>query len=266
MTQNIRLGSAFSGIGGFELGLHWAIPNLQTVWQIEKDKFCQKVLKKHWPNSQLHEDITTINTKELSDIDILCAGFPCTDLSEANIKGKGLYGKKSGLFWDLCRIIRDFRNQKRQIPIILLENVTGLTFRGLGTVLGEISQIGYSIEFFTVKARSFGAPHIRERWFGICYIANPHISSTQEQSVNPWRLETESRFKRGSGENDGVYSKNYWQEGPIESPLCSLDDGISNRMARLKALGNAIVPQCSEWIGKRLIETGLIEECIYRNS
>ncbi len=95
----IKLGSAFSGIGGFELGLHWAIPELETIWQIEQDKFCQSILKKHWPHSQIHNDITTINTRDLEDVDILCAGFPCQDLSIAG-KGAGLDGKKSGLFWE----------------------------------------------------------------------------------------------------------------------------------------------------------------------
>ena len=256
--MKIRLGSAFSGIGGFELGLHWSIPNLETVWQIEQNKFCQKVLKKHWPNSQIYDDITTINTKQLEDVDILCAGFPCTDISHAG-KGEGIHGKKSGLFWELWRVIRDFKHQGRQIPLLLLENVPAITIRGLGQVLGALSRIGYNAEWFVISAKDFGAPHLRKRWFLVAY---PTSKNTKQQPVDAWGVESKRRFKCRNGQNDGIYQKNYWKEISFESPLCSVDDGIPNRVARIRALGNAIVPQCSEWIGNRLIETGLLEDVL----
>jgi len=280
----IRLGSAFSGIGGFELGLHWAIPDLVTVWQIEKDKFCQKVLKKHWPYSQIYDDITTINTKDLEDVDMLCAGFPCQDFSFAG-KGAGIHGKKSGLFWELWRVLREFGEQERRIPIVLLENVPAITNRGMGTVLGALSKIGYNAEFFTIRASDFGAPHIRERWFCICYVGDPKSRdahrpvtvSSPKNKEQPRRtnlqngVSTISDSKRAQvqikrelsiipklgskGQNGSI-----WEKGAVESPVCSMDDGIPNRVARIRALGNAIVPQCTYWIGKRMIETGLLRD------
>ena len=276
----LRLGSAFSGIGGFELGLHWAIENLETVWQIEQDKFCQKVLKKHWPNSQLFDDIKTINTKQLPDIDILCAGFPCQDLSVAG-KQKGIHGKKTGLFWELWRIIRDFKEQGRRIPIILLENVPNITNKGLGTVLGALSEVGYDAEWVIISAKEMGAPHLRKRWFCVAYpnqnsksnrpiyeetlerdFTNSNIKHVKKQSMHTNPVASPRLFKCRIGKNGRENIENDWQKSPIESPLCSVDDGISNRVARLRALGNAIVPQCSELIGKRLIESGLLKDVL----
>ena len=87
----------------------------------------------------------------------------------------------------------------------------------------------------------------------------PNKSSVQKQSIDPFRVESKRRFKRGDSKNGGSYTRNYWEKGPIESPLCNVDDGISNRVARLKALGNAIVPQCSEWIGQQIWKSGILQ-------
>ncbi len=277
--MKIKLGSAFSGIGGFELGLHWSIPNLETVWQIEQNKFCQKVLKKHWPNSQIYDDITTINTKQLEDVDILCAGFPCQDLSYAG-KGEGIHGKKSGLFWELWRVIRDFKHQGRQIPLLLLENVPAITIRGLGQVLGALSRIGYNAEWFVISAKDFGAPHLRKRWFLVAYPTGGAkkefaLDRTSQKGKAPHsnaRRKSGFAYKKKSsfwetcevswGGNCISLPRNNWEKIPFESVLCPLGDGVPNRVARIRALGNAIVPQCSEWIGNRLIETGLLEDVL----
>ena len=280
--MNLKLGSLFSGIGGFELGLHRSIPNLETVWQVEQDKFCQKILNKHWPNSQIYNDITTINTEELESVDILCAGFPCQDISVAG-KQEGINGKKSGLFWEMWRIIRDFREQGRTIPLLLLENVPAITTNGLGHVLGAISEIGYDAEWFVISAgENFGAPHLRKRWFLVAYPnensksslpnyaktlegTSPHSDSKhrKEQPLYTKPMEKTKLFECRNREINGKIQKNYWKESPIESPLCSVDDGIPNRVARLRALGNAIVPQCSEWIGQQIIKSGLLEDSFY---
>lgn len=290
----IKLGSAFSGIGGFELGLHWAIEDLETVWQIEKDKYCQTILKKHWPNSRLYDDITTVNTKEMKSVDILCGGFPCQDISTANPKAEGLNGKRSGLFWELWRIISDFREQNRQIPIILLENVPAITNRGLGTVLGALSELGYDAEWFVLSAgENFGAPHRRRRWFLVAYANKERCgqeferraesfdidrrkilkrAQKKEESANPnsphdKRERFPQRIQKGKEKPgflfyDSRRKGGFWKKSPIESPLCSVDDGIPCRLARLRALGNAIVPQCSEFIGQRLISSGLLRDML----
>lgn len=280
----IRLGSAFSGIGGFELGLHWAIPNLETVWQVEQNPFCRRVLAKHWPNAQRFDDIKTISSPDLETIDILAAGFPCQNLSIAGKRG-GIHAEKSGLFWELWRLLREFRDDGRAVPIVLLENVSAITFSGIGHVLGALSEIGYNVEWFDLRASDFGAPHRRERIFFVCYRADPnrqgqpdraeHAETLERASTNP-DSGRESRFAHKTqpaqwktykmfGRDDCIESPSYdWKKIPFESLLCPVVDGIPYRVAKLKALGNAIVPQCTEWIGQRLIDTGLLSDMLGR--
>ena len=73
----VKIGSAFSGIGGFELGLERAIPNSKTVWQIDQNPFCQKILRKHWPDAKIYDDVREVGVHNLEPVDIFCAGFPC---------------------------------------------------------------------------------------------------------------------------------------------------------------------------------------------
>jgi len=94
----IKIGSLFAGIGGFELGLERAIPGAETIWQVEQNKYCQSILKKHWPNATIYDDVRNITQHNVEAVDILCGGFPCQDISTAG-KGRGLHGKKSGLWW-----------------------------------------------------------------------------------------------------------------------------------------------------------------------
>lgn len=351
----ITIGSLFSGIGGFELGLERAITNSRTIWQCEQNSFCRSILAKHWPGVKIYEDITTMDAAEVETPDILCGGFPCQDISTAG-KGEGIHGKKSGLWWHMHALISRIRPK-----IIVLENVPAITFRGGREVLGSLADIGYDAEWTIISAQQFGAPHLRKRWFCIAYpnskgkssisinekaleritsypnssrartntnrqkqdrpekgnkseilydkgktytkdsfeahklgYASAHsyssrplqawdreISQTDRErgKIQQRRLQESPNAHRPSGKGAGKPSRvskkieesnlpfyirggqrNYWKESPVESPLCSVDDGIPNRLARLKALGNAIVPQCSEYIGHCIVQSGLLEE------
>ena len=264
----IRIGSAFSGIGGFELGLERAIPNSKTLWQVEQNTFCQKILRKHWPDAKIYDDVREVGAHNLEPVDIFCAGFPCQDISVAG-KGEGLNGEKSGLWWECFRIISELRPR-----IIVLENVAAITFRGGREVVGSLASIGYDTEWQVISARMFGAPHIRRRWFLVGYASNAYgqgkpngsgFSKTLERtSSNTISERTQVQIEREqssvslSGSNGKKNSNNYWRENAPESPVCRVDDGIPNRMDRLRALGNAIVPQCSEYIGRCIVESGLL--------
>lgn len=245
-----KIGSLFSGIGGFELGLERAIP-AETIWQVEQNKFCQSILKKHWPKAKIYDDVRNITKDNVEPVDILCGGFPCQSISLAG-KQEGLENEeKSGLWWEMWRIISELRPR-----IIVLENVANILRLGGREVVGSLAQIRYSAEWTTIRASDFGAPHRRERWFCVAY---PNSARFKKQSANAisthWK--TSNMHKHGSWKDKR--SPSYWKEGAIESPLCSVDDGISQRVARLKALGNAIVPQCSEWIGEQIWKSGILQ-------
>ena len=172
----IRIGSLFSGIGGFELGLERAIPNSQTIWQVEQDKFCQKILKKHWPEAIIYDDVRNINKNNVESIDILCGGLPCQDICIAG-NGKGIIKNetRSGLWWEMHRIIDELGPR-----IAIMENVPAITFRGGWDVVGSLAKIGYDCEWTIISARDFGACHVRERWFCVAY-PNSNRKAIQEK-------------------------------------------------------------------------------------
>jgi DNA (cytosine-5)-methyltransferase 1 len=256
----MKIGSLFSGIGGFELGLERAIPGSKTIWQVEQDKYCQKVLKKHWPDAKIYDDVCQITKHNAEPVDIICGGFPCQDISLAG-KQKGIIKNetRSGLWWEMHRIISEIRPR-----IAVLENVAAITNNGIGDVLGSLSQIGYDAEWTIVSAQQFGAPHIRKRWFCVAY---PNSERSQTKQANPMQFQRrkegiQSITPCGSTKNDwNDRPRNYWEQFPNQSPIRGRNDGISYRMDRhrIKALGNAIVPQCSEWIGKQIINSNILE-------
>jgi len=240
-----KIGSLFSGIGGFELGLERAIP-AETIWQVEQEKFCQFILKKHWPKAKIFDDVRNITKDNVEPVDILCGGFPCQDISIAG-KTRGLKGEKSGLWWEMWRIISELRPQ-----IIVLENVANIIRLGGGEVLGSLAKIGYDAEWTTIRASDFGAPHRRERWFCVAYPNGPRF----QKQLFAGSIEKKRQYTKSHPQNA---QRNYWQKNTPESPLCNVDDGIPQRVARLKALGNAIVPQCSQWIGEQIWKSGILQ-------
>ena len=279
----IKIGSLFAGIGGFELGIERAIPNSSTIWQVEQNEFCQRILKKHWPNATIYNDVKHINKNNVEPVDILLGGFPCQDISIAG-KRKGINeGKKSSLYFEMHRIISELRPR-----IVVMENVPAITNRGLSEVLGSLSEIGYDAEWTIISAKDFGAPHLRKRWFCVAYPNAGRSRSNGEIQAGRDPIKTgDSRSHAPNSDGLGsrktsnewitpVYCKgqqiqswrspqqkntagNYWQRFPTQSPLCHRNDGIPDRLAKLKALGNAIVPQCSEWIGQQILKSGLLE-------
>lgn len=256
-VKRYSIGSLFAGIGGFELGLERAIPGAYTLWQVEQNKYCQKVLAKHWPEAKIYDDVRNITKNNVEQVDILCGGFPCQDISLAG-KGEGLHGKKSGLWWEMHRIIDEL-----QPKAVIMENVAAITIRGLGTVLGSLSEIGYDAEWCTISSGgAFGLPHKRDRWFAIAYSSSIR---SQENKNKPLRSKSErerirsksySRSDVTRSEQRGITKRTVLSQ----SAICRRDDGVPNRMDRVKALGNAIVPQCSEWIGRKLWESGILLE------
>lgn len=250
----IRVGSLFAGIGGFELGIERAIPNAHTIWQVEQNTFCQSILRKHWPNATIYDDVRTVGAHNLQPIDILIGGFPCQDISTAGNQRGIKNGTRSGLWWEMHRIIVELRPR-----IVIMENVSNILRLGGADVVGSLANIGYGCEWSVISARQFGAPHQRKRWFCVAY---PDMSRHQEQH-EPVMLEQRCGSRSGDRKNGGLHTGfNYWKGAAHPSPFHYVDDGVSNRLARLKALGNAIVPQCSEYIGKLVLQSGLLDDLI----
>jgi len=224
----------FSGIGGFSLGLERA--GMETVAFCEIEPYCQKILKKHWPDVEIYSDVT--NLKFVENVDLVTAGFPCQDISCSG-KRAGISGSRSGLFWyvirTLCMVGR---------PRVLLENVAGLLTRGLGTVLGAMAAFGYDAEWNCIPAGAVGAPHRRDRvWI------TAHDRCKRKQRV---RIK-EIQWQPGFSWCKNVRGAEVFRERPDLYPptLCRGRHGISER---LDALGNAVVPQIPEIIGRAIME------------
>lgn len=261
--------SLFSGIGGLKLGLERA--GMTTVGQVEIDPFCRRVLAKHWPEVPRHDDVRTAvewwQSEDRPRVDVICGGFPCQDISNAGLR-EGIEGQRSGLWVKLRDTVRHVRPR-----YVVLENVAAILARGLDVVAGDLAEIGYDLEWDCVPAEAVGAPHQRDRWWGIAY--------PQRQQL---RLEpvTESRrggqaFARSNGSHgpvahsdrigwhgwSGPLGSTRWPE-PADGGWWSTEpdvgrvvDGLSRRVdgrrPRLKALGNAVVPQVAEHVGRLLV-------------
>jgi len=169
--KKLKLLDTFSGIGGFSYAAEKLVGGFETTQFIEIDPYCQKVLKKHWPNVPIHDDIKTYKPEPYS-ASVVVGGFPCQDLS---IAGKGLGITKetrSGLFYELMRVVCLVRPK-----YIIMENVAAILNNGLGIVLGELCKAGYDAEWSTFRASDYvDAVHHRDRWF--CIAINRDFTDT----------------------------------------------------------------------------------------
>ena len=161
-TEGVNHLDLFSGIGGFALAARWV--GWETVGFCEIDPYCQKVLRKHWPDVPIYEDVTQLDGRpHRGAVDIITGGFPCQDISLAG-KGAGIDGERSGLWSHLARLIGEIRP-----AYAVLENVSALLGRGLDRVAGDLAEIGYDCEWHCIPASAVGAPHRRDRIWIVAY-------------------------------------------------------------------------------------------------
>lgn len=181
--------SLFAGVGGFDLALERA--GVKVVASVEIDKKAQSVLKKHFPNSTIFDDVTGVTGEQLINAGfdpnngIITGGFPCQDLSVAG-KRAGLAGKRSGLFWEICRIIDETRSQT-----IILENVPGLLSSNGGAdmavVLEALVERGYRVGWRVLDAQYFGVPQRRKRIFIVGCLGNSGRSPEEILAIGQGR-------------------------------------------------------------------------------
>lgn len=224
--------SLFAGIGGFDLGLERA--GMTVVAQCEIDPFCRSRLAKHWPEVPCYDDVRELSAARLvrdgvGSIDLICGGFPCQDISLAG-RMSGIGGQKSGLWSEYLRLIKEAEPR-----FVIIENSPVLRSRGLDQILNELAAVGYDAEWHCIPANSLGAPHRRDRVWIIAYPAGFGDGLPEGQVC------TGRHFSQHSD----------WWAG--EPQVCRVDDGTAGRVDRLKALGNAVVSQIPEAIGRAII-------------
>ena len=237
----------FSGIGGFSLGLE-RTGGFRTVAFCEIEPYCRAVLRRHWPDVPIFDDVRQLDSLMLDDdshslpVDVICGGFPCQDISYAG-DGAGLAGERSGLWSEFARLIGELRPR-----YAIVENVAALLNRGIDTILGDLARIGYDAEWSVVSACSMGAPHVRRRVFIVAY---PDSIYGRPRVWSP-----DARQDRPLQEIDGFESSRAGWRARMENPseLYGGANGLPHGMERNRAIGNAIVPAIPEAIGRAILE------------
>jgi len=258
----ITFGSLFAGIGGLDLGLERA--GMVCKWQVEIDDYSTRVLTKHWPDVPKYRDVRCVGADSLSPVDLMCGGFPCQDISNAGQRA-GITGERSGLWSEYARIIRELRPR-----YVLVENVSALLVRGLSTVLGDMAAIGYDAEWQCIPAAAVGAPHRRDRIYIVAYAEEQperaRLCADESAEQRRRRPSDSSRalpdadgprlaFRQGSTGTQGTRTTlnrcDWWATEP---GMGRVAHGVPRRMDRLRGLGNAVVPQVAEFIGRLIVE------------
>lgn len=222
----MTFGSLFSGIGGLDLGLERA--GMRCAWQVELDPFCQKILSKRWPSTPRFEDVTKVSGGVLASVELVAGGFPCQPISHAG-RRRGVEDEK-WLWPEFERIVHELKPR-----FVLIENVPSLRQRGLSEVIEGLNSCGYDAEWDCIPAAFVNAPHIRDRIWILAYARGErHRASQDTVFAGRPRFEFCAR----------------WADEPSVGRVAY---GVPGRVDRMRAIGNAVVPQVAEYIGRCLL-------------
>lgn len=263
----------FSGIGGITLALQsWVRP----IAYCEIEPYCQSILSQRMqegnlPKAPIWDDIRSLSMEGFPEIDIIYGGFPCQDISVAGLQ-KGLEGKRSGLIFEVFRLL-----DETKAPFLFLENVPNIRTKGAERICKELAERGYDCRWCNISAADVGALHKRERWF---LLAHSRLSpeGSEDKSERPPIQSTECGKDVSDTECEGLEgqceSERVQQayadtsdscDWSAKSKFCGISDGLSerldssiwekewegvprvisglpNRVDRIKALGNSVVP------------------------
>lgn len=222
----MRALSLFSGVGGLDLAAEAAGIEIAAMCEIEP--FCRTILNKRWPGVPVIEDVRTIRGEDYAGtIDIVFGGFPCQDLSCAG-RQKGLEGERSGLWFEMLRVIRELRP-----AWVLAENVRGAVELALDTVRDNLEAIGYEVRAFVVPASAFGAPHRRERLIIVaCRRDVADACKERLQGCEPWMSAEPTESQRSS------------MEAPWPAPTVN---GNNNRAGLSAKSGDGLATTVKMW-------------------
>lgn len=226
--EQLRELALFSGIGGGILGgklLGW-----RTVCAVEINAFCARRLMQrqnegHLSPFPIWDDVRTFDGRPWQGlVDVVSGGFPCQDISSAG-QCKGIEGERSGLWKEMARIISEVRPK-----YAFMENSPMLTIRGLGTVLGDLAEMGFDARWGVLGAKSCGGPLERKRiWIAG---SNRKYGETGMGFLKDW----EKKILR----KDSRKCPSFWLQAPSRD--IRMVDGMGNYMDRVEAIGNGQVP------------------------
>lgn len=279
----MTLGSLFSGAGLGDLG--WMMAGFDIKWQVEVDPYCRKILDLRFPETTKYGDVKTFNGTKAEPVDIVAGGFPCQPFS---IAGKQRGDKDDRNLWpEMLRVVKEIRP-----AWVVGENVSGIVPIYLDTILADLESVGYATRTFVFPAHALGANHRRERIWVVGYASEfrriRHRKFEERQQCHEWR-ETFG-VSRTDGENmanpksngreysvDGASEKDsrerinkqsiartsicsinwcrkYQEWGTTQSGICGVTHVRTNRVDRLKALGNGQVVAATCFIGTIIME------------
>lgn len=259
--NKLRILDLFSGIGGFSLGLE-RTGGFETVAFCEIEEFPRKILAKHWPGVPIYEDVRELTAERLradgiAAVDIITGGFPCQDISTAGKQAGIAEGTRSGLWSEIVRLACE-----TQPRFIIVENVSNLLAgpsdrpgSWFGRVLADLASIRYDAEWHCIPASYVGAQHGRDRVWILAYPERFRWDCVvKDQQVKTTSFDLEGFDPRWANPLEllpsvgELFTYPSWE---IERN----DDGLSEGLGRLKAAGNAVVPQIPEMIGYAILKS-----------
>jgi len=226
-----------AGIGGFSLGLEWA--GMVCKGQVEIDEYCNKVLQKHWPDVPRWGDIKTLAPQDVPAVDLICGGYPCQPFS--------LAGHRQGEndprhIWPYIRqIIASVRP-----TWCLFENVAGHVRLGLDSVCDDLEAQGYAVGPGIIPACTVGAWQRRDRVWILAHSNEGRNTLRGERKLSQIEEALRSEFDNRRREKQFL-ARQWWERQP---GVARVVHGVSHRLERNNALGNAVVPQLVYEIGR----------------
>ncbi len=235
--------SLFAGIGGIDLGLERA--GMTAVGQVEIDPYCRRVLAKHWPHVPRHGDVRTATDWWASEprprVDVVCGGFPCQPVSEA---GRGLAQEDARWLWPaMAEVVAAIDPEW-----VIGENVPGLLSRGVEIVVAELAALGYRVRVGTISACAVGAPHTRERVFILAHSVRVGCGEGSDLDSTGGRCETRAPVGKRR-----VCPAKRSDRRTTEPTVARVANGIPGSVDRIRALGNAVVPDVAEYVGRLIM-------------